>query len=119
MLEDEMRYLLLVYEDERQWDVLPASERDALVEACRDNDAALRTSGYLLAAESLHHSDGAATVQLHAGAPSVMEGILAQPQAQLRAVVTIRARDLNEAIQVAAMMPQTRLGPIEVRPIRS
>jgi len=115
-LEEEMRYLLLVYDDEQHWGLLPPSERDALTQACRDNDAAMRASGYLLAAEPIHDSDGAATVRLRAGAVSVTEGVAVQ--AQLRAVVTILARDLNEAIQVAATMPQARLGAIEVWPLR-
>jgi hypothetical protein len=114
-----MRYLLLVYEDERHRDALPAGERGEVEQACRDNDAAMRASGYLLAAETLHGDDCAATVWLNAGEVSVAEGAAARPQTQLRAVVTIRARDLNEAIQLAATMPQARLGPIEVWPSRA
>jgi hypothetical protein len=112
-----MRYLLLVYEDERHRDAMPAGEREALAQACLDNDAAMRASGYLLAAEALHGGDSAATVSLQGREVALTEGVVARPQGQLRAVVTICARDLNEAIQLAATMPQARLGPIEVWPI--
>jgi hypothetical protein len=114
-----MRYLLLVYEDERHRDALPAGEREALAQACLDNDAAMRASGYLLAAEALHGGGSAATVSLQGGEVALTEGVDARPQGQLRAVVTICARDLNEAIQLAATMPQARLGPIEVWPSRA
>ena len=49
--------------------------------------------------------------------PVVIDGPYAETKEQLLGIFTITARDLNEAIQVAARMPQARSGPIEVRPI--
>jgi len=117
--EDAMRYLLLVYEDDRQTEAMPPSELRALAEACGDSDEALRQSGYLLAVEALDARAGPVVVFRRAGAVAVMEGATVVSAARLRAVVTLQARDLNEAIQVAATMPQARLGPIEVCPLRA
>lgn len=111
-----MKYIFLVYEDEKQWDALPNHERDALAAACRANDAALRQSGHLLAVESLHSSSTATTVRVRNGKLSVGDGLVTGSGEQLRGLFTIAARDLNEAIQVAAQMPQARMGPIEIRP---
>jgi hypothetical protein len=112
-----MRYVLLAYGDEQQWDAMSSSERDALGNACLDNDEALRKSGHLLAAEGLQSSRSAITVRVQNGKLSVSDGPYAATQEQLIGIFTITARDLNEAIQVAAQMPQARGGPIEVRPI--
>lgn len=113
-----MRYLFLVYADERQWETLPAGERDTLARACIENDEALRARGYLLTAEAPQGETATATVRVQQADVCVTAGPVAKAQEQLRAVLTISARDLNEAIQVAAGMPQARLGPIEVRPLR-
>ena len=111
-----MQYVLLAYEDQQQA-ALPSSEREAFRNACRANDEALRKSGHLLAAEGFQHSCTATTVRFQHGRLSVTVGALAETRAQLVGIFTISARDLNEAIQVAATMPQARGGPIEVWPI--
>ncbi|HEU5100167.1 MAG TPA: YciI family protein [Roseiflexaceae bacterium] len=112
-----MQYLLLAYQDERLLDALSANQRDALASACRDSDEMLRQSGHLVAAQSLHSNRDTATVRVCNGQLSVAEGPVAEIREQLVGVFCISARDLNEAIQVAATMPQARGGPIEVRPI--
>ena len=111
-----MLYVLLAYEDEQQA-ALSSSEREAFRNACQANDEALRISGHLLAAEALQNICTATTVRLQHGQLSVTVGGLAATREQLIGIFTITARDLNEAIQVAASMPQARGGPIEVRPI--
>jgi hypothetical protein len=112
-----MKYLLLAYADERQLEALSTSERDALANACLANDEALRKSGHLLAVEGLEHSRSATMVRVYNGKLSIAEGPYAETKEQLIGLFFINARDLNEAIQVAAKMPQARGGPIEVRPI--
>ncbi len=112
-----MKYVLLAYGDERQLETMPASERDALGQACLENDEALRKSGHLLAVEGLQGSHSATTVRIHNGKLLIADGPLAGTKEQLIGIFTISARDLNEAIQVAATMPQAHSGPIEVRPI--
>ena len=112
-----MRYILLAYGDERQLDAMSSSEREALGDACLANDEALRNSGHLLAVEGLQSSRCATTVRVQHGNLSITVGPLAETKEQLLGIFTITARDLNEAIQVAARMPQARSGPIEVRPI--
>ena len=111
-----MQYVLLAYADEQQVSI-PSSQREALADACRANDEALRKSGHLLAVEILQSSCTATTVRFQHGQLSITVGPLATTREQLIGIFTITARDLNEAIQVAATMPQARGGPIEVRPL--
>jgi hypothetical protein len=112
-----MRYVLLAYGDERLLEAMSAGERDALMSACLANEEALRQNGHLLSAAGLQPSASAATVRLHEGELAVFVGPCVAAGEQLTAVLVISARDLNEAIQVAAGMPQARVGPIEVRPL--
>lgn len=44
-------------------------------------------------------------------------GPYAETKEQLGGYYLVQARDLNEAIQVAARIPGARLGAVEVRPI--
>src|SRR5262245_48974594 len=103
-----MKYLFLAYGDENQLDAMSSSERDALANACLANDEALRKSGHLLGVEGLQSSRTAATVRVQNGKVSVTEGPCAPAKEQLIGLFFIDARDLNEAIRVAAKMPQAR-----------
>jgi hypothetical protein len=49
---------------------------------------------------------------------SATDGPFVETKEQLGGFVLIDARDLNEAIQLAAKIPPARLGGIEVRPIK-
>jgi hypothetical protein len=112
-----MKYVFLAYADEKQWGTMSSSERDTLGDACLANDQALRERGYLLAVEGLHRGRTTTTVRVQNGEVSITDGPIAETNEQLIGIFTINARDLNEAIQLAATMPQARGGPIEVRPV--
>jgi hypothetical protein len=114
-----MKYVLLAYGDEQQLEAMSSAERAVFADACQANDEALRADGYLLAVENLQGSCTATTVRVQHGSVTVNIGPLAEAKERLIGIFTIAARDLNEAIQVAAHMPQSRCGPIEVRPIVS
>ena len=106
-----MKYLCLVY--------LEASKLHAVADhecmACGDG---LRQSGMLLAAEPLYPVETATTVRVRNGKLTVTDGPFAETKEQLAGFYLIDARDLNDAIQVAAKIPPAREGSIEVRPVR-
>lgn len=111
-----MRYLLLAYRDERRWGALPDGERAALARACAESDGALAASGRLVVAAAPEPA-GAATVRAERGGAAVVAGPVEAAREGLSALFIISARDLNEAIQVAAALPHARAGPIEVWPL--
>jgi len=112
-----MRYVLLAYGDEKQWNAMSASERSDFERICLANDELLRKSGHLLAAEGLQHSSNTTTVRVQYGKVSLSDGPLTEANEQLIGLYFITGRDLNEAIRVAANLPQAHRGPIEVRPV--
>jgi hypothetical protein len=107
-----MKYLCLVYLDEKRLDEVPDED-------CVEYDAAIRQKGYCLASESLQSVQTATSVRVRNGKVSVTDGPFAETKEQLAGFYMIDARDLNEAIQIAAKIPPARIGCVEVRPIRS
>src|SRR5512146_2937504 len=106
-----MKYLCLVYLDEKRMHELPDED-------CVEFDSGIRDSGHCLASEALQPVQTATTVRVRSGRVSVTDGPFAETKEQLAGFYMIEARDLNEAIQIAAKIPPARVGSIEVRPIR-
>ena len=106
-----MKYLCLVYLEEQKLDAVPDRE-------CFACGTGLRNSGVLVAAEALQPVETATTVRIRNGKMSVTDGPFAETKEQLAGFYLIEARDLNDAIQVAAKIPPAREGSIEVRPVR-
>jgi hypothetical protein len=112
-----MKYLCLIYNDERNLDAMSEAEFDGLVGECLAVDEDLRKRGYVVASEALQPVQTATTVRVRDGKVSVTDGPFAETKEQLGGFFLIEARDLNEAIQVASRIPSGRLGSVEVRPI--
>jgi hypothetical protein len=106
-----MRYLCLVYADENVVHSVPDRE-------CVAYDEGLRGSGHCVSSEALEAVETAKTVRVRGGKVSVTDGPFAETKEQLGGFYLIEARDLDEAIEVAAKIPPARVGSIEIRPIR-
>jgi hypothetical protein len=113
-----MKYVCLVYYDEKKVYSMPKSDWQGLVDECLEYGAEVRESGHFLGGEALLPVDTATTVRVRNGRISATDGPFAETKEQLAGFYLIDARDLNEAIQVASRIPPARLGSIEVRPIR-
>ena len=112
-----MKYLCLVYGEEKTLDAMSAAELQALIDEHLDYDDALRRSGHFIVAEALESVQAATTVRVRNGRLSVTDGPFAETKEQLTGFYVVEARDLNDAIQVASRVPTARIGSIEVRPI--
>ena len=106
-----MKYLCLVYGDEKS--LAGMDDRH-----CVAFDEKIRESGHCLASEALQPTATATTVRVRNGRVSVTDGPFAETKEILAGFYMIEARDLNEAIQIAAKIPPAEVGSIEVRPIR-
>jgi hypothetical protein len=78
----------------------------------------LERNGHHLAAEPLQPTHTATTVRVRNGKMTITDGPFAETKEQLAGFYLIDAKDLNEAIQLAAKIPPAREGSIEVRPVR-
>jgi len=115
--EGPMKYLCLVYNEDANLDALSDGELDGLVGECLTVDEELRKNGYVIASEALQPAQTATTVRVRNGRRSTTDGPFAETKEQLGGFFLIEARDLADAIQVAARIPSARLGSVEVRPV--
>lgn len=113
-----MRYLCLIYYDEKNLDALSRSERETLSEESYAYCDRLRQNGQFIAAEPLEPIHTATTVRVRGGKVATTDGPFAETKEQLGGFFMIDVPDLNEAVRVAAKIPAGRLGSVEVRPIK-
>jgi len=106
-----MKYLCLVYLDEKRLNELPDED-------CVAYDEAIRGSGHCVASEALESVHTATTIRVRSSKISITDGPFAETKEQLAGFYMIDARDLDAAIQLAAGIPAARVGSIEVRPVR-
>jgi hypothetical protein len=106
-----MKYLCLVYGEEKDFEAMPDDE-------CVAYDQEIRDSGHCVASEALQPVHTATTVRVRNGKVSVTDGPFAETKETLAGFYLVDARDLNEAIQIAAKIPPARVGCVEVRPVR-
>ena len=112
-----MKYLCLVYFEGSKLAALSPEEKLALDRDSLAYDRELERGGYFITADALHSVTEAATVRVRDGRMSVTDGPFAETKEQLGGFILIEARDMNEAIRLAAGIPLAKLGSIEVRPI--
>jgi hypothetical protein len=110
-----VKYLCLVYAEEKTLAALSSSDWDALVAENLALCEELRRSGQYVSASPLDPVQTAVTVRVRDGKRSTVDGPFAETKEQLGGYYLIEARDLDEAVQVAGRIPGARLGSIEVR----
>ena len=110
-----MKYLCLAYEEARA-DAVSAHESATLTDEDREYLAELQASGHCLASARLQPAETAATVRVRNGSVFISDAPVGVME-RLGGFHLIDARDLNDAIRIAAKLPWARLGWIEVRPL--
>ncbi len=78
----------------------------------------MQNSGLCWPPEALQPVNTATTVRVRAGKTLLTDGPFAETKEQLAGFYLVEAKDLNEAIQLAAGIPAARVGSVEVRPVR-
>ena len=109
-----MRYMLLIYLDEQG---LPDAERDECYVKSAQVAQDLAVSGNYVDASPLHPTSTATSVRMREGRRQVIDGPFAETREQLGGYFVIEAKDLDEAISIAAHIPAAQFGTVEVRPI--
>lgn len=112
-----MKYLCLIYENEKNWETMPQSDAEGIMNEYFAFTEDIRKSGKYVAGEALQPTPTATTVRIRNGKISTTDGPFVETKEQLGGFYLIDAKDLNDAIQVAARIPSARLGGIEVRPV--
>ena len=112
-----MKYLCLIYDDEKKVSGMSQQDSDKFMGEYFAFTEDIRKSGHMVHGEALHPVATATTIRVRNGKLSTTDGPFAETKEQLGGFYLIEAKDLNEAIQVAARIPSARFGSIEVRPV--
>lgn len=109
-----MKYILLIYYDEQ---TLGEAEREQCFGESVQLAHELHSNGKYLAANPLHPTATATSVQVRSGKRLVTDGPFAETREQLGGYFLIDAQNLDEAIGIAARLPMALKGTVEVRPV--
>jgi hypothetical protein len=112
-----MRYMCVIYDEEAKIGAMSKEEGEAFMGEYFAFTDEIKKSGHYLGGEALQPVTTATTVRIRNGKLSTTDGPFAETKEQLGGFYLINARDLNEAIQIAAKIPSARMGTVEVRPV--
>ena len=112
-----MKYLLLIYEKEANWAGMSEADKGKVFEEYMDYSRRARKNGQYVAGAALQPVTTATTVRVKNGKTLSTDGPFAETKEQLGGFYLMEAKDLDEAIALAAGIPAARTGSIEIRPI--
>ena len=113
-----MRYLCLIYLDEKQLAALPEKDMNELNRRHLELNDELIDSDHFIEGEALQPVSATTCVRVRNGRATLTDGPYVETKEVVAGFYLIEARDLNEAVQVASRIPAAPLGTIEVRPCR-
>ena len=112
-----MQYLLMIYQNEAEYAKIDPATLQKVFEEYGDFTQGIVKSGNFKAGDRLQPTTTATTVRIRDGKTMMTDGPFAETREQLGGYYLIDAKDLDEALAIAAKIPGARFGSIEVRPI--
>src|SRR2546425_12417845 len=112
-----MRYMLLVHHSEESFRKRTDAERQNMLQESVQLAQQLHASGHYLGAAPLHPTSETTCVRVREGKPIVTDGPFAETREQLGGYFLIDAKNLDEAVGIAARIPGARIGTVEIRPV--
>ncbi|HKD66530.1 MAG TPA: YciI family protein [Candidatus Binataceae bacterium] len=110
-----MQYMLLIYADEA---IRPGkAEMEKLMKDYMAFTQDIVKSGKFKAGDRLEPTTTATTVRVRDNKTLTTDGPFAETREQLGGYYLVEAKDLDEAIAIAARIPSARHGSVEVRPV--
>ncbi len=114
-----MQYLLIIYTEEKKMAAMPEAELGKIMAEFNAYSKSIVESGNFVAGGRLQPTSTATTVRVREGKTLTTHGPFAETREQLGGYYLVEARDLDEALALAARIPGARFGSIEVRPLHS
>ena len=112
-----MKYLCLIYDDEKKWETMSKAEADAYMGEYFQFTDGIKSSGHYLGGNALQPVQTATTIRSRNGKLSTTDGPFAETKEQLGGYYLIDVKNLDEAIRWAAKIPSANHGCVEVRPV--
>jgi len=112
-----VKYILLIYGDEREWTSMAQEDMAKIYEQHGAYGEAMAKAGVMRGGYELKPVATATSLRFTNGKPKTFDGPFAETREQLGGYYLVEAKDLDEAIGIAARIPSARMGTIEVRPV--
>jgi hypothetical protein len=112
-----MKYMMLIYDDPTVWTKFSEAEQQKIMGEYMQFSQEIRTSGHYVTGAQLHPTTAATSVRMREGKRLLTDGPFAETREQLGGYFLVEAKNLDEAIAIAARIPSARVGTIEIRPI--
>jgi hypothetical protein len=112
-----MQYALLIYHNEATSAQMSEAEQQALMGAYYAFTEEIRQRGVMQGGEALQPTTMATTVRVRQGKPLITDGPFAETKEQLGGFYIVECENLDDALEIAAKIPDAKGGSIEVRPI--
>ena len=111
-----MRYLLLICDEEKSWSKMSEAEQKQTMGEYRKLVEHLQANGKYVSGSQLQPAATATSVRIRNGKRLLTDGPFAETREQLGGYFLVEAASLDEAVDIAAMIPAAKTGTIEVRP---
>jgi hypothetical protein len=111
-----MKYLCLICA-EKVMEQMPDAEASKHFEEYVEFTENIRRSGHFIGANRLKPADTATTIRVRDGKVLMTDGPFAETKEQVGGYYLIEAKDLDEAIRIAAKIPGAKRGCVELRPV--
>jgi hypothetical protein len=112
-----MKYILLIYGDERAWGAMDQAKMAKIYADHRAYGAALTAAGAMRGGSELKPVATATSVKFTKGTPRTVDGPFAETREQLAGFYMIDVPNLEDALAWAEKMPGMIDGTVEVRPL--
>ena len=110
-----MRYAMFVCGDESQ--ALTEQQLEEVLKSFLAYQAEMEARGTLVTLQRLQPTSTATTVKRREGGLVIADGPFAETKEQIAGFYVLECKDLDEALELAALNPAADFGTVEVRPI--
>ena len=115
--ESDVQYLLMIYANEQEMAAMAPAASTTMVQEYAEFTKSIVQAGQLKAGDRLRPTSTASTLRVRNGKVLITDGPFAETREQLGGYYLVEAKNLDEALGLAARIPGARNGSIEVRPI--
>lgn len=112
-----MKYILLIYSDERQWTQASKELIEKVIAEHGEYGRAMAQAGVIRGGAELKPVTTATSIRFNSGKPKTMDGPFAETKEQLGGYYVIEVDNLEQAIHWAEKMPGMTDGAVEIRPL--
>jgi hypothetical protein len=112
-----VQYLLMIYSNEQEMAAMAPAVLAAMTQEYAEFTKSIVQAGQLKAGDRLRPTSTASTVRVRNGKVLITDGPFAETREQLGGYYLVEAKNLDEALGLAARIPGAKNGSIEVRPI--